>query len=256
MHDLLTDARKYRVGLTLAHQFVSQLDKAGDIPYHAVRNCTATKVVFPVESAEDAQDLAQDVLPLSLQEPVQASIRPTQVGSVIGTLKSETHGTQESVSETRARHRARSIGESITDTHQRSRGNARGTSVMGGSGSATISGSGLNSGTVAADSSSSSISYGYDPNNPGIVMPMPLSMNMGSADGASHSHIASESSQRSKSLNAFEGQNASESTSEAESSGSAYSMSHARMDGETSRDERQPRHEPLTGSLRSTPSDL
>ena len=58
-------------------------------------------------------------------------------------------------------------------------------------------------------------------------------MNMGSVDGASHSHIASESSQRSKSLNAFEGQSASESTSEAESSGGAYSMSHARMDGDT-----------------------
>ena len=173
------------------------------------------------------------MLPLSLQEPVQASIRPTQVGSVIRTLKSETRGTQESAGEMRARHRARSIGECITDTHQLSRGHARGTGLTSGSGSATMSGSGLNSGTVAGDSSSSSISYGYDPNNPGIVMPMPLSMNMGSADGASHSHIASESSQRSKSLNAFEGQSASESTSEAESSGSAYSMSRAHMDGET-----------------------
>ena len=147
---LLTEARKYRLGLTLAHQFVYQLEEAGEAIYHAVQSCTHSKVVFTIQSAQEAQDLAQDVLPLSLQEPVQASIRPTQVGSVIGKLKNETHGTQESVSETRARHRARSIGESITDTHQRLRGNARGTSVMGGSGSATISGSGLNSGTVAA----------------------------------------------------------------------------------------------------------
>ena len=254
--DLLTDARKFRVGLTLAHQFLAQLGKPGDIPYDAVRNCTETKVVFRVKSPDEAQTLAQDVLPLSLQEPVQASIRPTQVGSVIGKLKNETHGTQESVSETRARHRARSIGESITDTHQRLRGNARGTSVMGGSGSATISGSGLSSGTVAADSSISSISYGYDPNNPGIVMPMPLSMNMGSADGASHSHIASESSQRSKSLNAFEGQSASESTSEAESSGSAYSMSHARMDGDTFGTSVNHGTSRSQGVLRSTASDL
>ena len=54
--ELLTDARKFRVGLTLAHQFLAQLGKPGDIPYNAVRNCTATKVVFRVKSPDEAQN--------------------------------------------------------------------------------------------------------------------------------------------------------------------------------------------------------
>lgn len=230
---LLTDARKFRVGLTLAHQFLGQLHEAGELVYNAVRNCTEAKVVFRVKSPEEAQELAHDVLPLSLETPLQASIRSTQVGSKIGKLKNETYGAQETAGDMRARHQASSIGETDTETHQLSRGYVRGIGRMKGSGSATISGSASSSGTVAGDSSMSSISYGYDPNNPGVIMPMPLSMNIGSADGASHSHIASESSQRSKSLNAFEGYNELESMSDAESSGSAYSLSHARMDGET-----------------------
>ena len=83
---LLTQARKFGIGVTLAHQYLAQLGKPGEKIYEAVRNSTETKVVFRVKSPEEAQALAYDVLPLSLELPVQASIRPTQIGFTIGKL--------------------------------------------------------------------------------------------------------------------------------------------------------------------------
>jgi hypothetical protein len=231
---LLTEARKYRLGLTLAHQFVYQLEEAGEAIYHAVQSCTHSKVVFTIQSAQEAQDLAHDVLPLSLETPLQASTRPTAVGTKIGKLKNETRGTQESTNEMRARHHARSTGTTITETEQRSRGRSHGNSFMRGGGSAAISGSGASAGTVDGANSSNSLSMGYDPLSQNFMTPnLPLSMNIGSGDSASHSHIASESSQRSKSLSSYEGTNQSDSTSESEGHGTSYSASIAHMDGES-----------------------
>ena len=230
----LTDARKYRLGLTLAHQFVFQLEEAGEAVYHAVRTCTNNKVVFKIQAAEEAQDLAHDVLPLSLETPVNASIRPTAVGSTIGILKNETRGTQETVGEMRARHQARSTGKTVTHSKQRSRGSARSNSVIRGSGSAAISGSGGSAGTVDGASSMNSLSMGFDPLSQNLMTPnLPLSMNIGSGDSASYSHIASESSQRSKSLSSYEGTNEADSTSKSEGFGASYSTSIAHMDGES-----------------------
>ena len=83
---LLSQARKFGIGVTLAHQYLAQLGKPGEKIYEAVRNSTETKVVFRVKSPEEAQALAHDVLPLNLELPVQASIRPTQIGFTIGKL--------------------------------------------------------------------------------------------------------------------------------------------------------------------------
>ena len=41
VQELLTEARKYRLGLTLAHQFVYQLEEAGEAIYHAVQQLYA-----------------------------------------------------------------------------------------------------------------------------------------------------------------------------------------------------------------------
>ena len=47
---LLTQARKFGIGVTLAHQYLAQLGKPGEKIYEAVRNSTETKVVFRVKS--------------------------------------------------------------------------------------------------------------------------------------------------------------------------------------------------------------
>ena len=70
-----------------------------------------------------------------------------------------------------------------------------------------MSGSGSNAGMVDGASSMNSLSSGYDPLSQPLITPnVPLNMNVGTGDGASHSHIASESSHRSKSVNAFDGE--------------------------------------------------
>ena len=231
---LLTEARKYRLGLTLAHQFVYQLEDAGKAIYHAVQSCTNTKVVFAIQSAKEAQDLAHDVLPLNLETPVEASIRPTAAGSTIGILKNETRGTQETIGEMHAGHRARSTATTTTESEQRSQGSTRSNSVMRGSGSAAISGSGVSAGAVDGESSMTSMSLGYDPLMPNLIAPnLPLSMTVGSGDAASHSRIASESSQRSQSLSAFDSQAQSDSISETEGFSISHSTSIANMEGES-----------------------
>ena len=145
---LLTEARKYRLGLTLAHQFVYQLEEAGEAIYHAVQSCTHSKVVFTIQSAQEAQDLAHDVLPLSLETPCRrARVRQRSA------RRSENSRTKRAAhkrpySEMRARHHARSTGTTVTESEQRSRGSSHGNSVMRGSGSAAISGSGVSAGTV------------------------------------------------------------------------------------------------------------
>jgi hypothetical protein len=105
---------------------------------------------------------------------------------------------------------------------------------MRGSGSASMSGSGSNAGVVDGASSMNSLSLGYDPLSQPLITPnVPLNMNVGTGDGTSHSHIASESSHRSKSVNAFDSQGESDSISESEGFGTAYSTAIARMEGES-----------------------
>ena len=112
---LLTQSRKFGIGVTLAHQYLGQLGKPGDKIYEAVRNSTETKVVFRVKSPEEAQALAYDVFPLTLELPVQASVRPTQVGYTIGKLANESYAVHEGEGESEAVHAAEAISQGRTE---------------------------------------------------------------------------------------------------------------------------------------------
>ena len=46
---MLAEARKYGVGVVLAHQYLWQLEKAGEDILHAVRNATNLKVFFRIK---------------------------------------------------------------------------------------------------------------------------------------------------------------------------------------------------------------
>lgn len=77
---LLAECRKFGIAVHLYHQFTAQLGKRDDLLFQACLNSTEVKVIFRVKSADEAQALAHDVIPLSLEVPVKASIRPTVVG--------------------------------------------------------------------------------------------------------------------------------------------------------------------------------
>lgn len=96
---LLAESRKYGIAVHLYHQFTAQLGKREDLLFQACLNSTEVKVVFRVKSAEEAQALAHDVIPLSLETPVKASIRPTVVGHRRVLLGSHSRTDSEAVTE-------------------------------------------------------------------------------------------------------------------------------------------------------------
>ena len=219
---LLTQSRKFGIGVTLAHQYLGQLGKPGDKIYEAVRNSTEAKVVFRVKAPEEAQALALDVLRLTLELPVQASIRPTQVGFTIGKLASESYSVHEGEGVSEAIHAAEAIGQGRTDMQHwmSARGWIKG--IMRGGGSASSIGSGFSSGPASGFNSMTSTSYTYDPNTQTFIMAnIPLGMSVGAADGASQALMSSENFQTAESLSRFRAQNESQSYSDAEGGGVA-----------------------------------
>ena len=219
---LLFEARKYRIGLTLAHQFLAQLGKPGEKLYDAVRNSTETKVVFRVKSPEEAQALAYDVLPLSLELPVQASVRPTQIGSVIGTLKNETYSVHEGEGESEAVHAAEGTSRGRTELQTWASALSRATGISTGSGSASSFGRGFSEGAANTVASMESMTFSYDPNTQTfLAVNLPLGMNIGSADSASQSLISSKNFQNAESLNRFEALSETEGRTDSEGGGLA-----------------------------------
>ncbi|MFN0218209.1 MAG: hypothetical protein ACKVP4_05265 [Hyphomicrobium sp.] len=232
---LLTESRKFGIGVTLAHQYLAQLGKPGEKVYEALRNSTELKAVFRVKSAKEAQELAHDVIPLDLEIPVQAGIRPVQVGFEIKDLASNSYSVHEGEGESDAVHAAQAIskGRTAMQHWMRSVGHASATSQ--GSGTATSSSFGTSEGLSAVQSHMDSMAYTYDPNTQTFVgMPMPLGMNVGSADGASNAWLSSNMSQRGDTTSQFESRSESESASEGEGGGLAFSEGVATSQGTSS----------------------
>ena len=232
---LLTESRKFGIGVTLAHQYLAQLGKPGEKVYEALRNSTELKAVFRVKLAKEAQELAHDVIPLDLEIPVNAGIRPVQVGFEIKDLASNSYSVHEGEGESDAVHAAQAIskGRTAMQHWMRSVGHASATSQ--GSGTATSSSFGTSEGLSAVQSHMDSMAYTYDPNTQTFVgMPMPLGMNVGSADGASSAWLSSNMSQRGDTTSQFESRSESESTSEGEGGGLAFSEGTATSQGTSS----------------------
>jgi hypothetical protein len=111
---LLAESRKAGVGVVLAHQYLGQLEEAGDDILNAVRSCTNLKVVFRLKDPSEAEDLAHMVVPLDLEIPVKASIRPTAVGVELVRLKGESTSEQRSTTDMRSEMEGTSEAETIS----------------------------------------------------------------------------------------------------------------------------------------------
>jgi hypothetical protein len=145
---LLAEARKYKVGLVLGHQFLSQFGKPDDPLLAAVRNCTNLKAVFRLRDNKDAEDLAEMAVPLDLEMPVQTLIKPTVVGHRIRRFESESVSDQHSVTDTETDTEAQSLGvtesyiESLAETFAEgeSTASSEGKSVAEGASRSSIAG--------------------------------------------------------------------------------------------------------------------
>jgi hypothetical protein len=211
VESLLAQARKYRIGVSLAHQYLAQLGKPQDKIYEAVRNSTEIKTIFRINSQHEAEELAHDSIPFDLEIPLEKSIYPRVVGQTLvrlyGESESDTVGEGESVANINAvaESSGRSYMQSWADTLGRSTGISRGTSA----GSTTGRGSAL--GTSSAQGQNESTGYNYDPSTGTFLTgPTVSSASIGASDSSSLANIASESFQSAENLARFEG------TSEAE----------------------------------------
>lgn len=111
LENILAEARKHGISTALATQWLRQLGSEDDNMLAAVRNATNIKVVFRIKDPEEAERLAHAVVPLDLEMPVRALIKPTVVGHRLVTLNSESTGESLAQTESRSDTRGRSVSE-------------------------------------------------------------------------------------------------------------------------------------------------
>jgi hypothetical protein len=137
---LLAEARKFRVSVCLSHQWQSQLGKADDETLAAVHNATNLKVAFRIKHPKEAREVAEAVMPLSLEQPVEALIKPTVVGHRRTTFKSVAHAESESYNTSSTLTISESDSESVAHGTGESVSEGDGSSNMIGDGHAAFSG--------------------------------------------------------------------------------------------------------------------
>jgi hypothetical protein len=117
---LLAEARKFHTGVLLSHQWQSQLGKPDDQILAAVNNATNLKIGFRVKHPKEAREIAEAIVPLDLEIPVRALIKPTVVGHKRSyfdnwnVAKNESWGTSVSVSTSETT--TESESDSVSDT--------------------------------------------------------------------------------------------------------------------------------------------
>lgn len=111
---MLAEVRKFGLGVVLSHQFLSQLGEPDGELRAAVRNSTKLKAVFNIADYIDAEELTLAVKTLDLEQPVQASIRPSVIGNRIARLENESTSEQASTTD------SHSFTEGTSDAETRS----------------------------------------------------------------------------------------------------------------------------------------
>ena len=227
--EMLPQLAKYGVGLTLAHQWLSQLGKPDEKIYDAVTKSTATKVIFRLADQKEAETLAYAAMPLNLLEPKDT--RPTATGVEVVTLIGGGSSTATSLSRATTKSntiaRARSVGvtESWSDSE------ATSSSDTSSHGLSSGLAEGASSGSSFSDGQGTALSLQYDPAT-GSVLSSDLPIGQGvttsdtSALGSFSTASFAESSLESESLAHTD------STSLASTRGGGVSRAHSEAEGE------------------------
>ena len=174
---ILSEARKFGLGLTLGHQYLAQIGEVDEQIESAVRNNCATKVVSRIEDTDEAMALANNVVPLDLEMPVQSLIAPTAIGQEVVRLTGEGH----------SRSRVESIAKAVAEATAISSGSSFGTG----------------SGSVAATHSGEVVS----PDQGWLGMGQVINMSSGTSvtDTNTHMHATMESTTQSLAESVAEG---------------------------------------------------
>jgi len=182
--NLLAEARKFGIGLTLSHQYLAQCGPPDDLVYQACMNCVDTDVVFKINDPREGQIMAEKILPLNLERPVAASVRPTVTGHRRVELASRSRTDSEAVTDGEAE----TVGEMHARTDMETHSEAVGTM------STTMTGVGFVEGT--ADSTGMVLSpplQGLGPSAPNAsLIQYPLSESLGHVTSRGQSEQSGE----------------------------------------------------------------
>ena len=96
---VLKESRKFGLSAVLAHQNLADLHEAGSSIYHAVMTNARNKVVFGGLDYQECEVIAQELFDKEIirlrDTPIEALIKPTQVGVELIELSSSSHTTGE-----------------------------------------------------------------------------------------------------------------------------------------------------------------
>jgi len=115
---MFEEIRKYSVGISVAHQNLSQLGKPSDRIREAILAVPQNRLLFRLNSMAEALLLAPEMVKLNLELPVTALTKPTVVGHEIRRMRTE--GTGDGVTATN------SHGRTTTTTQSESAGSSVG----------------------------------------------------------------------------------------------------------------------------------
>lgn len=228
---LLAEARKFRCGVCLSHQWQSQLGKADGETLAAVHNATNLKVAFRIKHPKEAKEVAEAVMPLSLEQPVQALVKPVVVGARRTTFKSVVHAESESYSTSTTLTVSESDSASVSHSTGESMSDSEGSAEISGSARATFSGLANVAGTGASVTMTPDMGWDRPPT------PI-VTMEAESASQAESSGITRSATQASSaSQSASRGRSTSDTSARAHTSGSSasstegYSYTSSRAEG-------------------------
>lgn len=251
----LAELRKQGCAMVLGHQWQSQLQRVDEEILSAVRNATNIKVAFRIKDHKEATDLAEMLLPLDLERPVDVLNKETLVGyergklhnesatTSIGTNTASAHSVTDNVSETRStgttkgaadtitqgtsKSRATTVGESESTTVTRGRSETTGESEV-----ETVSES-TSISVGSSDTASEGHGYGYD-SYPVAGLPEDYDYATGTATTNSYSTAqtsgGSLSRGRSRATTTSESESRSRGSSRAETKGTSESRSVSRTE--------------------------
>lgn len=212
--NIFAEIRKYGCGVIAGSQWLALAGKRDDPVREALAKGPNIRMVFRITDSAEAAELAESVMPLDLERPVKALIKPTVVGhkrTVLrgqGTGSNQSHSYSEadaltvsasktlstSVADTVSESEANSITESHSETTTRGTSHTEGSSFGTSESISETDGSSSSYGESLSDTRGSSggwsrdYSETSDPQMTGLQNPTSTSSGWGSSGDSSRSH--------------------------------------------------------------------
>ena len=221
LENILAEARKYGIATVLAHQWLAQLSVGSENLLAAVLNATNLKVVFRVKDPKEAEELALAAVPLDLEIPVTALIKPTVVRHERTRLMSESELEQWATMVSRSEMEGESRGTTVSHVESVGSSDAESTSTAVSDVESALDSTSQT--TLVGSGTSSMETMSISPTQ-GIVFPVVLGMTIGTGE---MTHSASGTSSGSAAGRA-RGSVSTQGTSTAHTSAEAWGEAHSR----------------------------